>query len=114
MIALWKSSSPSERVVGETLKRSISRDEKDAEVLNGLAWECAINDIFLTDALKAAEKAVELEPQNANIIDTLAEVHFRMGHVDKAIETESRAVALAPNRQDLMDSLKRYKSKKHP
>ena len=91
--------------VGEILQRALSRGEKDPSVLNGLAWACATNNIFLAQALLAAERAVKAEPRNVDILDTLAEVHFRMGNNVKAIEAGSRAATIDPKSQYLKDQL---------
>ena len=96
--------------VGESLKRAVSRREKDASLLNGLAWACATHDIFLGDALQAAERASSLEPRNVDILDTLAEVHFRMGNAKKAIEVESRAVTLDPKSVYLKEQIQRFRT----
>ena len=95
--------------VRDILTAALARDEKDPGMLNGLAWACASNSIFLADALKAAERAVELAPRNVDIIDTLAEVHFRRGEVEKAIEVETRASKIDPASQYLKDQLKRFR-----
>ena len=98
--------------VGEILERALSRGERDASVLNGLAWACASNNIFLPQALKAAERAVQAEPRNVDILDTLAEVHYRMGNSVKAIEAGSRAVTIDPKSQYLKDQLAKYRGEK--
>jgi uncharacterized Ntn-hydrolase superfamily protein len=97
------------RRVGEILERALARGEKDASVLNGLAWACATNSIYLPEALKAADRAVAAEPRNVDILDTLAEVHHRMGNSVKAIEVGSRAVTLDPKSQYLQDQLAKYR-----
>ncbi|HEX7078349.1 MAG TPA: DUF1028 domain-containing protein [Candidatus Eisenbacteria bacterium] len=96
--------------VGETLKRALQRGEKDSSILNGLAWACASNDIYLPDALVAAQRAADIEPRNVDILDTLAEVHFRMGNATKAIEVESRAATIDPKSQYLKDQLTRFRA----
>ena len=96
--------------VGEALHRALERGENDASNLNGLAWTCATNDVYLDDALRAAERAVELEPKNTGILDTLAEVHFRMGHADKAVEVESRALTIEPGNNYLTEQLHRFQT----
>jgi uncharacterized Ntn-hydrolase superfamily protein len=98
--------------VGEALRRALARGERDASNLNGLAWVCATNDVFLQEALEAAERAVSLEPKNSGILDTLAEVHFRMGDSGKAVEVESRALAVEPNDPYLKDQLARFRANK--
>ena len=79
------------------------------QLLNGLAWACATHDIHLEDALRAADRAASLEPRNVDILDTLAEVHFRLGHAAKAVEVESRAIQIDPKSQMLKDQVERFK-----
>jgi len=95
--------------VGESLKRAVSRRERDSSLLNGLAWACATHDIFLSDALQAAERAASMEPRNVDILDTLAEVHFRMGNAKKAIEVESRAATIDPKSTYLKGQIERFR-----
>ena len=99
-----------ERVV-EILRRALGRRERDASLLNGLAWACATHDIHLEDALRAADRAASLEPRNVDILDTLAEVHFRLGHAAKAVEVESRAVMIDSKSQYLKDQLERFRKR---
>ena len=66
--------------------------------------------MFLPEALQAAERAVKLEPKNTGIMDTLAEVHFKMGDQAKAVEVETRALALAPNDSYLTQQLARFRA----
>ena len=96
--------------VHEILLRALDRGERDASMLNGLAWACATHDLELADAARAAERAVELEPKSTDILDTLAEVYFRMGQVDRAIEVETRAAAIDPKSQYLKDQIARFKA----
>ena len=95
--------------VGETLQRALSRGERDPSVLNGLAWACASNAIFLEDARKAAERAVNADPRNVDILDTLGEVYFRLGENAKAVEVETRAERIDPKSQYLKDQIARFK-----
>ncbi len=82
--------------IGAVLARALAEKEPDAENLNSLAWFCATNDIYLDEALRAALRAVELAPDEAYIIDTLAEAYFRKGMVEEAVATIRRAVDLEP------------------
>jgi uncharacterized Ntn-hydrolase superfamily protein len=96
--------------VSESLKHALARPDVDASTLNGLAWICATNNVHLEEALKAAQRAVQLEPKNTEILDTLAEVHYRSGNAAKAIEVESQALSYAPNDPYLKDQINRFKS----
>jgi len=95
--------------VAQILRRAIARNERDASMLNGLAWACASHSLYLEDARTAAERAVSLEPRNVDILDTLAEVHFRLGNSVKAIEVESRAATIDPKSQYLKDQIARFR-----
>jgi len=95
--------------VRETLDRALARRERDASLLNGLAWACATRGIFLDQARLAAERGVALESKNADILDTLAEVYFRAGDSAKAIEVETRAARIDPKNQYLKDQIVRFR-----
>lgn len=94
--------------VHETLVDVLARGERDADLLNGLAWSCAVNGLHLPDALKAAERAAALSPRSGDILDTLAEVHFRMGNTKRAIEVGRRALALDAANPYLKSQLEKF------
>ncbi len=96
--------------VAESLGHALARKDVDASTLNGLAWTCATNGVHLPEALQAAERAVQLEPKSTEILDTLAEVHYRSGNAAKAIEVETQALSYAPNDPYLKDQITRFKS----
>ena len=85
------------------------RIDTSSTVVQGLAWACATHDLYLGDAIKAAERAVSLEPRNVDILDTLAELYFRQGKAAKAIEVESRAATIDPKSQYLKDQIDRFR-----
>jgi hypothetical protein len=58
--------------VHDTMVAALQRNEKDATLLNGLAWSCAVHDVHLDDALRAADRAAQLQPKSTDILDTLA------------------------------------------
>lgn len=95
--------------VAEVLVRVLEEGVSDAGMLNSLAWFTAIHDLYLDQALEAAALAVELEPENANILDTLAEVYFRLGRVEEAIATMQRALDLEPEDAYLQGQLSRFR-----
>jgi len=98
--------------VGESVTRALARGERDASLLNGLAWTCATNDIFLPEALRAAERAASIEPKDTDILDTLAETHFRNGNIDKAIEVETKASKIDPKNNYLKEQIARFQAAK--
>jgi uncharacterized Ntn-hydrolase superfamily protein len=98
--------------VHEMLLAALERGDKDASMLNGLAWACAEHDLHLADALRAAQRAADLEPKSTDILDTLAEIHFRMGHAKQALDVETRALALDPKNPYLIAQVARFKAGK--
>lgn len=77
---------------------------------NSIAWLSACCRRNLDEALTHAQKAVELAPNNAGHIDTLAEVHFQRGDKDKAVEFEKKVIALEPKRPYFRKQLKRLEA----
>lgn len=92
----------------------------DAQLLNQVAWMLATADGMPTRdldlALRAAERAAELTKRSdADILDTLARVHFERGEKDKAIEVQTEAVERADDAQmkaSFTETLEKYKSGK--
>ena len=93
---------------------------KDAMALNEIAWgivdpEANVKNKDLELALKAAEEGVKAsDNKDGMIMDTLARVYWVKGDKAKAIETQTKAVALAPEGQkaQLQKSLDEYNSAK--
>ena len=103
----WGDATFHRRRVAESLDHALAQKDADAGTLNGLAWTCATGGVHLEQARLAAERAVALEPKNAEILDTLAEVHYRSGNAAKAIEVETQALSLSPNDPYLNDQIAR-------
>jgi Tfp pilus assembly protein PilF len=56
------------------------------------------------EAFAAYAAALALDPENVLALDHAAYLWFQQGNLDKAEEMISRAIALAPERQDLRDT----------
>ena len=77
------------------MKALLRVDDEHAEALNFLAYELAVDNRDLEDALQYAERAVDLKPA-PHILDTLGWVYFRMGRLIealKAVEEASRQLS---------------------
>lgn len=96
--------------IGQTLERALADDSTGADALNALAWYCATADVYLEASLEAAQRAVEQEPENAGILDTLAEVYFRLGRAKDALRTIDRALSLDPDDAYLHSQRERFES----
>lgn len=82
-------------------------------LLNNLAWLYATaEDPAVRDPAKAMElasKAVAVtRSRNPQVLDTLAEAYFAAGEKDKAIDTERKALLIAPNRDEFKQHMARY------
>ncbi len=75
---------------------------------NDLAWLAANLDRDLDKALAHAQRAVELEPQSAGILDTLAEVYFRRGDRAEAVRLAKRCLEMEPDGEHYKKQLARF------
>jgi len=78
---------------------------------NDLAWLAARLDRDLDKALTHAQRAVELEPESAGILDTLAEVHFRRGNRAEAVRLAKRCLEMDPEGEHYKKQLARFEAK---
>lgn len=95
---------------------SLRLDPDNPETLNNLAWLLATcEDARLRnprEALDLADRAARISPTSPHILDTLAEAHFRLGRVARALELEERALALArENRPYYLKQMNRFRRK---
>lgn len=86
--------------VMKTLTAMAESEMPDSSMLNQLSWqiyEAAVEDEdfpkeLIKAATAAAEKAVEGDPENGMILDTLAHLLHLQGDLDRAIELQTKAV----------------------
>lgn len=95
--------------VGEILRRVTADPDATASELNALAWVAATHDMYLADAIAAAERAVEME-ETPEILDTLAESQWRAGAYEEAVATGRRALAHSPGDPYLEEQLAKYEA----
>jgi hypothetical protein len=86
---------------------------KSVKYLNQTAWMCACCDRKLDDAQKAAETDVRLQPNNWQVLDTLAEVRFRRGDRSGALALEMQAQSMTTDPY-IAKQLKRFASAEIP
>jgi len=75
---------------------------------NSVAWLLARCRIDLDAALRHAQQAADLEPDNCAILDTLAEVYFQRGQKKEAVAAIRRCAELQPHVQRHRQALKRF------
>ena len=99
-------------------ERLLQMDDVPPAALNNPAWELAISraptEGQLALALRLAERAVALTGRgDANLLDTLAEVHFARGDTEQAIATIDEAIALSSDRY-FREQRRRYTGERAP
>ncbi|HEX4054301.1 MAG TPA: hypothetical protein VHX86_08550 [Tepidisphaeraceae bacterium] len=94
----------------DDMKKKLDADPHNPDNLNGLAWLCAKCNRNLPDARRWAQQAVALMPNNAAILDTLAEVNFRLGHSQEALQIELRAAKLEPDDPFMKQQVERFRA----
>lgn len=93
----------------DSARRDLDASPNDPEKLNEVAWLCAKCDRRLPEARAWAEKAVSLAPNDAAIIDTLAEVYSHLGRADLAAVTEAKALTFQPGDPYMTRQLATYR-----
>jgi tetratricopeptide (TPR) repeat protein len=100
-----------------SLEKGLEADPGNVGILNHMGWFYATaEDPTLRDPAKAlayAQRAVDAsDGKEANILDTLAEAYYVNQQYDEAIETEERALELAPELEPLQNQLKKFREAK--
>ena len=95
----------------------LAANADDVATLNNLAWSLATAaDVTVRDtkrAIQLAQKAVNLsQGKEPAPLDTLGHCYFYDGQLDRAIETEEQAVALAPTSRPYQRALGSFRQAK--
>ena len=84
--------------------------ELRAGMLNNFAWTLATEvSGYEERALELARQAIELSPDDPNIMDTLATCHFINGNREEAVMWEERALELDPDNEFYLQQLERFR-----
>ncbi len=94
------------------LEDHLTRWPDDTLVGNNLAWLYANVEYRLDRALELSRHVAEILPEDSVYLDTLAEVEFRLGNVDNAIEISSKCRQLTPLEKHHRNQLQRFLTEK--
>jgi tetratricopeptide (TPR) repeat protein len=89
------------------MKQQIEEFPNDAMTLNNVAWMASQCNRRLDEAIVLSRKAVELRP-DPTYMDTLADLEFRVGNVEKAIELSQKCREIEPRDQQHKKQLRRF------
>ena len=98
--------------VVNTYRQAIARFPQSADFHNAFAWFLTEQDMNLDEALQVAQKANELSPNDVQILDTLAEVNYKLGNFDKAIEIINSAIKIEADNTYLKEQLDKFQKAK--
>lgn len=90
------------------LIKALESNIERPEVFNSLAWEFALLKKYPDKTLEAAQRAHELAPDDANIMDTLAEAYYAAGDYEKAVYWEKKALEIEPDNEFFNKQLKKF------
>jgi uncharacterized Ntn-hydrolase superfamily protein len=91
------------------LTKALQNDMESPEVYNSLAWEFALLKKYPEETIQAAKKAHALAPEDANIMDTMAEAYYAAGNYEEAIKWETDALKIEPGNAFFLSQLAKYK-----
>lgn len=100
----------------ERLARSEGRNQRRntaaalASSCNQLAWLLSKCDEHTDEAVQLSQRSLELEPERPIYLDTLGRCYFANGNLELAIETQQRAVALAPHERQMAAQLAEFQA----
>ena len=84
-------------------KKLINFFPTDPNALNSYGWRMSEIEINLNDALEKTQLAVKLSNDDlnskANILDTEAEILWKLGRIDEAIQTIEKAMMINPEKE---------------
>ena len=92
----------------QRLLAQLERWPRDATTHNNLAWMYARCNLKLNEALEHSQIAVELSPNSAVLLDTLAEVQFRLNQYSAAVSSMQRCIQLDPRDPHFRRQLERF------
>ena len=81
-----------------------------AQECNQLAWLLSKCQISTTEALSLSLRSLELEPDKAIYLDTLARCYFATGQIEDAIRTQKQAIRSAPHERQMLSQLAEFEA----
>ncbi len=93
------------RRAAKDLQTSLDLDPDQAVVLNYLGYSWVDRNITVEKGLDLIKKAVELRPNDGDIVDSLGWAYYKLGRYDESTTELERAVELKPQSWEINDHL---------
>jgi uncharacterized Ntn-hydrolase superfamily protein len=82
--------------------------KEDAPTLNDFAWALSTRGLYPERALEFALKAHELTPEDANVMDTVAEAYYAAGEFGEAVKWEKAALEREAENKFFREQLEKF------
>lgn len=105
-------SEEAELVSSTTRQSRLESEMSIATDCNQLAWLLAGTGRKPREAIALSERSLTLNEDSPIYLDTLARCHFSAGNIDKAIQLQSRALALMPYERQMQRQLAEFQAAK--
>jgi tetratricopeptide (TPR) repeat protein len=92
------------------MDRVVVEQPEDPAALNDFAWSLATRKLRPDRAVELARRAHELAPDDANVMDTVAEAYYAAGDYAAAIEWEREALAREPDNAFFREQLAKFEA----
>jgi tetratricopeptide (TPR) repeat protein len=89
----------------EQMKKVVGIDPQDAHALNYLGYTYLELDQNLEEAERLIQKAIELQPKDGYITDSLGWLFYKKGQFQEALATLEKAVSLVPDDPIILEHL---------
>jgi tetratricopeptide (TPR) repeat protein len=98
------------------MREDLEKTPEDASNYNQLAWLLGNTEGDLDEALRLAQKSIELGPDNGAYYDTLGRVYYARGDYPNAVKYQSLAAELEPHSGLILKQLQFFKDqlREHP
>ncbi|MFH1852163.1 MAG: tetratricopeptide repeat protein [Candidatus Neomarinimicrobiota bacterium] len=83
----------------------VQNEPDDAQALNNYAYSLVERNLHLEHAREMAEKAIQIEPENAAYLDTAGWIYFKLGDYKKALSLLQSAVELDDSNPVILEHL---------
>lgn len=90
------------------MDRVLAENPENADYYNDFAWYLAATKREPAKALNLALCARELAPDDANVMDTVAEAYYAAGEYANAVEWEKKALGADPTNKSFAEQLKKF------